>query len=139
MNVIVFDIDGVLADNSNYNKWYKNGEFIPEKFGKDIPKLKVNMWAKELVNLLYMTNYVILLTARRKSFREKTEAWLSKYDIHYDMLITNDETKDQVEYKLEKLTKIPSVSLIVEDNPELVKAMRKEGYVVLQPNNMYED
>ena len=144
MDVVVFDIDGVLSDNSSYKGWFdKGGDFVPEKFEEEILSFKVNSWAKHLLEAINITSEVVLLTSRRNSFRDKTIAWLRSNELFYDQLFTNDEKKDFVEHKLSVLKLLEDrgydIKFIVEDNPELVCAMRKAGYVVLQPNHLYGD
>ena len=145
METIVMDIDGVLADNSNYKNWFdKSGDFIPEKFEEEILNFKANTWAKELIRMgsERLIN-IVILTSRREAFREKTIQWLENNNIYYDQLSTNDEKEDFVQHKLSVLKDLKSdgykILFIVEDNPEIVKAEREEGYVVLQPNNLYGD
>jgi phosphoglycolate phosphatase-like HAD superfamily hydrolase len=46
---IVFDIDGVLADNSDYYKYFINGDFNPELFKEDIENIKINKYAKQMI------------------------------------------------------------------------------------------
>ena len=64
----IFDFDGTLVEHNGY----KTGEdhWLPG--------------AKELLLNIPETDYVLILTAREKEAREKTEAFLKKHHIRYD-------------------------------------------------------
>lgn len=135
MATVIFDIDGVLADNSNFKSWYdEDGDFVASEFAKDISSMKVNDWATYLIDDI--AENIVIITARREAFRKETEKWLKKKGICYDYIHFNTG-KDHVKHKLDSAALYDDVLFIVEDSPELVKAYREAGYVVLQPNHLY--
>lgn len=139
MTTVIFDIDGVLADNSNYESWFIDGKFYHTLFAKDISSLKVNRWAYELLDVLIAMDYnIVLITARREAFKEATIKWLDNNNIIYDEIHFNNG-KDQVTHKLRAISNYDDVLFIIEDSPELVKAYREAGYIVLQPNHLFEE
>jgi uncharacterized HAD superfamily protein len=140
MDTVIFDIDGVLADNSNFSSWYdETGDFLADNFAKEISSMKVNRWADMLLSCMSDYYKIVLITARRKAFKKATLEWLEKNYIVYDKVYFNEEKEDHVKHKLKAAKKCKDVLFIVEDSPELVKAYREAGYVVLQPNHLYGD
>ena len=67
----IFDFDGTLVEHNGY----KTGEdqFLPgsKEFLQSIPK----------------EDFIIIMTAREKEVREKTEAFLKKHNIRYNELL----------------------------------------------------
>lgn len=141
MNTIIFDIDGVLADNKDYKFWFdETGDFQADKFEVNIPTFKTLDWGVKLIRALYREGYnIVLVTARRNAFRQATIEWLGNKGIPYHILHTKEKHLDFVEYKLNCISKYTDVLFVVEDNPELVKAYREASYIVLQPNHLYGD
>ncbi len=140
MKTIIFDIDGVLSNNKNHETWFNNKkEFMPDIFKKQLPNFESMEWGVKLIRTLYKEGYnIVIVTARRESFREETIKWLDNKIIPYHKLYTREDNSEFINYKL-KCVKQYDVLFIVEDNPNLVEAYRKKGYVVLQPNNRYEE
>ena len=64
----IFDLDGTLVEHNGY----KNGDdhWLPG--------------ALELLKVIPETDYILILTAREKEAREKTEIFLKKYGIRYN-------------------------------------------------------
>lgn len=64
----IFDLDGTLVEHNGY----KNGEdrWLPG--------------AKEFLLNIPETDYILILTAREKDARKKTEDFLKKHHIRYD-------------------------------------------------------
>ena len=142
LETVLFDIDGVLADNKDYKNWFDhNGMFNQTKFGKDIPSIPVLDWGRSLAHALNKNYNIVLVTARAGMFREKTISWLNNRNIPYDRLHTNDENVDfdkVSQYKLD-IAEQYNVMMTIEDSPSMVNAYRENGYICLQPNHLYGD
>ena len=67
----IFDFDGTLVEHNGY----KTGEdkFLPG--------------AKEFLQSLPDDDFILIMTAREKQAREKTEAFLKKHNIRYNELL----------------------------------------------------
>ncbi len=67
----IFDFDGTLVEHNGY----KTGEdkFLPG--------------AKEFLQSLPDEDFILIMTAREKQAREKTEAFLKKHNIRYNKLL----------------------------------------------------
>lgn len=67
----IFDFDGTLVEHNGY----KTGEdkFLPG--------------AKEFLQSLPDEDFILIMTAREKQAREKTEAFLKKHNIRYNELL----------------------------------------------------
>ncbi len=67
----IFDFDGTLVEHNGY----KTGEdkFLPG--------------AKEFLQSLPGDDFILIMTAREKQAREKTEAFLKKHNIRYNELL----------------------------------------------------
>ncbi len=67
----IFDFDGTLVEHNGY----KTGEdkFLPG--------------AKEFLQSLPDEDFILIMTAREKEAREKTEAFLKKHNIRYNELL----------------------------------------------------
>lgn len=142
---VIFDIDGVLADNRPMIEACKkeDGTFDREKAKEFVPHLKTNKWATRLADQMYVGYDVIIVTARRSNIRDITEQWLDNNLILHNGLCMKPEgskIRDE-EYKLEMLKTLEEkydILFMVEDAPKTVKLLRDNDYIVLQPNNTYE-
>lgn len=139
MKTVIFDIDGVLSDNSCYKEWYTDGKFDPKKFKENIPNFKVLQWGKELASSLHAAGYkIILCTARRIDFMQDTIDWLKANNIRYDATHFKNVRMSPRKYKL-SIAKMYKPLFIVEDKPDIVDYYRENGFTVLQPNNVFEE
>lgn len=86
--MIIFDIDGVLADNSHRQHFYDEGNrdkfYDPEEVMKD----SLIIPTAHLINGLSMLGwYIVLLSSRRDNLKITTLEWLEKNTINYHELI----------------------------------------------------
>lgn len=67
----IFDFDGTLVEHNGY----KTGEdkFLPG--------------AKEFLQSIPKNDYVLIMTAREKEAREKTEKFLKRHGVHYNEIL----------------------------------------------------
>jgi len=141
---IIMDIDGCLADNTEVFETCckEDGSFDYKKHIELLPNMKVNDWCVELNQIYYHKHTSIIVTARKESRRELTEKWLKDNCICYDRLVMHPgrDMKDE-DYKVSAVNKLAeqyNILLCVEDSPKNVDALRSNGYLVLQPNHLYE-
>ena len=83
-NAIIVDIDGTLTDTVNRIHYITNGKRDFESFFAECHKDPCKDHIKAICNSY--SGIVILLTGRHEELREKTEKWLSSYNVYYDFL-----------------------------------------------------
>ena len=143
--VIVFDIDGTLADCEHRRHWItskpKNwsafyADLVNDPCIESVASLARHFWRQEAT--------VILCSGRPEyddgagNIREATQSWLSKKSIGYDALImrpARDYRGDDI-LKVEFLNRIRQgygePSYWFDDRDRVVKAIRNEGVQVFQ-------
>lgn len=146
---VVFDIDGVLAqnhervdlidcENPDWDTFFLR---CAEDTKLPLTKLVDNLHGDLAFN-------IVLLSTRPERTRDITELWLEGHHIFYsDLLMTPDDWyKKGVtagKWKIEKLYEIEdlygSVYLIFEDDPNTIWAMREEGWPVVPIYSGYYD
>jgi uncharacterized HAD superfamily protein len=143
---VIMDIDGVLGDSTEMVETCLNdkGFLDIEKANKLVPSMPVNKWADSLLDAMFVSHDIFIVTARRDSIRDITEQWLKDNYLFHSKLYTKPEgskLRDE-EYKLNVLNEISKtheVLFMVEDAPKTVKLLRANNYLVLQPNNLYKE
>ena len=133
VNMIVgCDIDGVLADVSDYH------HILPDwdEFYKHTLELPVIPEMAELVgDLLRTGNVVVFITGRPSSIRRATTLWLKRNipNLHHvEIKMRQDgDFRPSINLKLEALRELRP-SIMIEDEPKAVEAIRAEGFTVLQ-------
>ncbi len=142
-SVILFDLDGTLANNEHRQHYVSNGNkkwdlFFAEQ-SKDIPN-------KPIVELFHNLkqankNKIFVVTARPENFREITNKWLSKYEIFPDRILMRKEgdRRSDVIVKKEILNSLRSEGFeplfVVDDRACVVEMWRNEGITCLQCAN----
>lgn len=135
---IVCDIDGVLADVRKYVKEYLlEGSDWKTYFShtEEFPPIP------SMIELLYAlksrpSREVLLVTGRPESNRESTEKWLKK-NLYYKFLPKDLLMRPSGDSRLSYKVKMDTLrdlkpDLIIDDDPAVVKAATKEGFIVLQ-------
>ncbi len=136
MNV-VFDIDGVLADVRRFVV-----EYLPHDWKEYFSHTEEFPCVLPIVALLCSLqseryHKVYLVTGRPESNREATENWLRKelpacrIPSYLLMMRSNGDSRATYEIKMQWFRDIRP-DLIVDDDPAVVEAATKEGFVVLQ-------
>jgi len=144
--MIIFDIDGVLADTRYREKKYlrgkKNSEINWKAFFEDaihdLPLPSGILVAKAMINYLPQTE-ILFLTGREETVRATTLQWLSeqlqinKNRIDLTMRAKNNYV-ESVEFKEEVGREIgfKNIDLVFEDNPAIVEMWRKHNVVCYQ-------
>lgn len=138
--VIVFDIDGTLANVDHRRHWVaskpRNWAAWNASMPNDIPHDDIVwMWSA----FAHMpNNRIILASGRGEDHRSVTEQWLAKHGIFYDALYmraAKDNRKDSI-VKVEFLQQIRydygNPWLWFDDRQQVVDAIRAEGVRVCQ-------
>jgi FMN phosphatase YigB (HAD superfamily) len=140
MNVVVFDIDGTIADNSHRRvhlmgdkkDWKSyNATMIDDGVFVDIAQLLVDLSEK---------HYIILCTAREEVYRSVTWTWLENNglsDYIHDLWMRNEK-----DYRSDAVVKVELLNDIIgnygkpwlwfDDRQQVVDAIRAEGIRVMQ-------
>ena len=134
--IIIFDIDGTLANVDDLLKYWK---IDPEEFYKRLEQAVVIEKIEKIYKMLWSDLHTLIIyTARPEKTRTATDKWLTNNGIFYEDLLTakDNDPRHDVDIKLEMLQQAgltpDKVAFIVEDRTCVVKALRKAGYTVLQ-------
>ena len=135
--IVIFDIDGTLADVSerihHVRKKPKNWNAFFEGMAQD----KAIHSMVRLCNILYASGIqIILCSGRNEQHRTETVAWLAQQGVNYHELLLrkeHDRRSDTV-VKREILATLDKnrILFVVEDRSRVVEMWRSEGLVCLQ-------
>ena len=133
---ITCDIDGVLADVREYVKVHLIGKGDWKAYFSYTREFPVIEPMLELIRILRVSNDVYLVTGRPQSNRALTEAWLScnlSPNIPMDKLLMRPkgDSRSPCDIKMEWFRELQP-HLIIDDDPAVIEAATKEGFVVLQ-------
>lgn len=141
-DIIIFDIDGTLADCSHRKYFVENlpadkadwKSFLhPWNVIKDEPIHSMIF----LLQALYYDYYIYLCTGRPESLKDCTEQWLKENHVSYDKIFfrkIGDRREDSIikeEILLNHIDK-DRILFVVDDRTSVVKMWRKNGLKVLQ-------
>jgi phosphoglycolate phosphatase-like HAD superfamily hydrolase len=132
--IVIFDIDGTLADHSHRLHYIENKKKDWDNFyeacDKDTPiqpTIDINL-------MFYQAGYeIILLTGRRESTRNKTIEWCHQHGIKFDMLLMrrNHDYRQDTIFKKESVEKhvkeLDLIHSIFEDRKKVVNMWRDLG------------
>lgn len=148
--LVVFDIDGTLADNHHRIDYVKTTPKDWAKYDAGINDDAVIEPMAEVFRSLSAFNTVVFATGRNERSRDATETWLQangfiKY-IEYDnvyMRAANDFRHDDI-VKCEMLDQIiadygKKPDLWFDDRPRVVRALRERGVFVVDVYQGEED
>ncbi|HKY52909.1 MAG TPA: HAD family acid phosphatase [Anaerolineales bacterium] len=135
--IVIFDIDGTLADVSERLHHIKKKPKDWDAFFQGIPQDKVIHSVARLCNILYASGIKILLcTGRREQNRAETVKWLAQNGVNYHELIlrSDGDRRSDVIVKREMLAGLDrsKILFVVEDRSGVVEMWRSEGLVCLQ-------
>lgn len=141
-NVIIIDIDGVIANNEHrlhhiIKKNQKEKDY--PSFFKEMDQDTPNQEIISLIHTLNQTNDIIIVTGRPDNYKTITEEWLKKYDVPHMALFMRPEKEYKPETELKKgfveLIKdchgIPLMAL--DDNPAVIEMYETEGINSFKP------
>ena len=135
--VVVFDIDGTLADVSERLHHVQSRPKNWDAFFAGMAQDKAVRAIVRLCNLLHDAGLrVVLCSGRPETYRETTLAWLHREGVRFHELRlrrSRDRRSDTLA-KREILADLPpaEVLFIVEDRSAVVEMWRTAGYVCLQ-------
>lgn len=143
-DVVIFDIDGVLADNYARMEAYKANKLaggegwlgtVWEDFDPNDDPPHAG-WV-QLAKMLWRDGYyIILVTARQEVRREDTDTWMQAHGVEYDLLIMwpGPDTIGYYEYKREAAAELVqnfNVVLAVDDDPQHCRTYEELGVPAL--------
>jgi hypothetical protein len=135
--IVIFDIDGTLADVSERIHHLRKKPKDWNAFFGGMAQDKAIHSLVRLCNLLYASGIQILLcSGRSEEHRDETIAWLAEKGVNYHTLLLrkdHDRRSDTI-VKREMLAAIDKskVLFVVEDRSRVVEMWRSEGLVCLQ-------
>ena len=135
--IVIFDIDGTLADVSERLHHIKKKPKDWDAFFKEIPQDKAIRSMIRLCNILYESGVKILLcSGRNEEYRTETVEWLARQGVNYHELLLRraSDRRSDVMVKREMLAGIDrsKILFVVEDRSGVVEMWRSEGLVCLQ-------
>jgi hypothetical protein len=135
--IVIFDIDGTLADVSERLHHIKKKPKDWDAFFRGIPQDKAIHSMVRLCNILYASGIKILLcTGRREKDRAETVKWLAQQGVNYHelRLRPDGDRRTDVIVKREMLAGLDRsmILFVVEDRSGVVEMWRSEGLVCLQ-------
>jgi predicted secreted acid phosphatase len=135
--IVIFDIDGTLADISERIHHIKRKPKNWNAFNEGIAKDKAIHSMIRLCNILYASGlHIILCSGRNERNRPETVAWLSHQGVNYHELLLrqNEDYRTDSVVKRELIQNIDKskILFVVEDRSRVVEMWRSEGLVCLQ-------
>lgn len=138
--VIVFDIDGTLADirhrrfylDQNPPDWRKfNAAMGDDVLNEPIVRLYKTLWD--------IAHYeLVLVTGRSEKFRNITEQWLIWNEIPFRRLLMRSDGDQRADYLVKQdihdliVADTKQISFVVDDRQQVVDMWRRNGVTCLQ-------
>ena len=135
--IVVFDIDGTLADVSERLHHVRKQPKDWDAFFEGMAQDKAIRSMVRLCNILHAAGLTIILcTGRLERHRGETVAWLKQEGVRYhELLMRKDgDRRSDVVAKREMLAHVDKgrILFVVEDRSRVVEMWRSEGLVCLQ-------
>lgn len=135
--IVVFDIDGTLADVSERLHHVRKQPKDWDAFFEGMAQDKAIRSMVRLSNILHAAGITIILcTGRLERHRSETVAWLKQEGVRYhELLMRRDgDRRSDVVAKREMLAHVDKrrILFVVEDRSRVVEMWRAEGLVCLQ-------
>ena len=135
--IVIFDIDGTLADVSERIHHVKSKPKNWNAFFQGMAQDKAIHSMVRLCNILYASGIqIILCSGRSEEHRQQTVEWLAQKGVNYhDLLLRKDkDRRPDTTVKRELLSGIDKskILFVVEDRSRVVEMWRSEGLVCLQ-------
>ena len=135
--IVIFDIDGTLADISGREHHVRQKPKNWEAFFRGMAEDKAVHSVVRLCNILYDAGvYIILCSGRNEKHRLETAEWLEREAVNYHELRLrfNGDMRSDTVAKRAMLRGIDKskVLFVVEDRSRVVEMWRSEGLVCLQ-------
>jgi hypothetical protein len=135
--IVIFDIDGTLADVSERIHHVKKKPKNWNAFFQGMAQDKAIHSMVRLCNILYESGIkIILCSGRNEEHRPQTVQWLAQQEVKYHELILRrkGDIRSDTVIKREMLAGIErsQILFVVEDRSRVVEMWRSEGLVCLQ-------
>jgi phosphoglycolate phosphatase-like HAD superfamily hydrolase len=135
--IVIFDIDGTLADVSERIQHVRKKPKNWNAFFQGMAQDKAIHSMVRLCNILYASGiHIMLCSGRSEEHRQQTMEWLAQQGVNYHDLVLrkdSDRRPDSV-VKREMLANLDKTKIlfVVEDRSRVVEMWRSEGLVCLQ-------
>jgi phosphoglycolate phosphatase-like HAD superfamily hydrolase len=135
--VVVFDIDGVLADVSHRLHYVRQRPKDWDAFFAAAGDDAVLEPGRERARQAAAEHALVYLSGRPERLRQVTEDWLARHELPPGLLLLRPD-RDRRPVRLLKLQLVrrlargADVVLVVDDDPEVCAALRSSGYPVEQ-------
>lgn len=134
-HAVIFDLDGTIANDMEYEKHHKGKGGKHPKFAQEALEVDpIEDIVKKMEDAKHKGETVIILTARSAHYRSETKQWLHKNHIPYDALVmrpTDDAEQKDKSLKKELLEEdiLPKYDVIkaYDDKKKNVKMFEKHG------------
>jgi hydroxymethylpyrimidine pyrophosphatase-like HAD family hydrolase len=135
--IVIFDIDGTLADVSQRIHHVRKKPKNWNAFFAGMAQDKAIHSMVRLCNILYASGIkIILCSGRSEKHRDETVRWLGEQGVSYHglMLRKDHDRRSDTVVKCEMLEQIDrsKILFVVEDRSRVVEMWRSEGLVCLQ-------
>lgn len=132
--IVIFDMDGTLADSSDRTKYVQTKPKDWNRFFNEVDQDKPVSIIKDWVDAIAMeTNHYIVIVSGRPIDQcgKKTVKWLQDWRIPYDYIFMRQskDYKDDTIVKKEILDKMPRDMILfaVDDRPRIVRMWKENG------------
>lgn len=138
LNVVVFDLDGTIADCSHRLHYIKGGNRDWDSFYGSVKYDTPILDMKKVYNSLFVLNQIIICTGRSEVCKRDTQDWLTEHGFHYNALYMRKEGDHRPDYKvkydlLQQMRKDKyNPYLVFEDRTQVVQMWREAGIRCLQ-------
>jgi len=135
--IVIFDIDGTLADTSEREHHVRNHPKNWNAFFAGMAQDKAVVSMVRLSNILYDAGvYIILCSGRNERHRGETVEWMNREGVRYHelRLRADDDMRSDVKAKREMLHGLDKskILFVIDDRSRVVEMWRSEGLVCLQ-------
>ncbi len=140
MAIVVFDIDGTIADDSHRQHHLRGEKKNWKLYNESMINDGVIVPVSKLLIELYPNHYIILCTAREEIHRFVTKMWLKNNKL--DLFVHDLYMRSENDYRPDGIVKVELLNKIREDHgepwlwfddrQEVVNALRSAGVRVMQ-------
>ena len=136
--IVIFDIDGTLADISERVHHVRRKPKNWKAFNAGMAQDRAIHAMVRLCNMLYEAGIrIVLCSGRNEKHRPETVEWLERQGVKYHELLLrrDDDFRSDAVIKREILQGMDKskILFVVEDRSRVVEMWRAEGLVCLQP------
>lgn len=140
MKVVLFDIDGTLADINHRRVFLAedkpNWKLFNSKMGNDTPNHPV----VSLYNTLWNAGVfeLILVSGRNQEYRQITEQWLVWNEIPFDRLLMRNTGDTRADFLVKQdilnllISEGKQIEFVVDDRQQVVDMWRQNGITCFQ-------